>query len=264
MKILAVLVPMALMSLPVMADDLVLKDGKKIEWKTLVDSGDIYEIVTPSGTKLTVKKTDVDRLSQKPLETPLTGASITFEKKRKLETIDLLTKINPKSGLGGTWKTAAGALTGTAGPLDFSRIPTSFSPSEEYDLYATVEKKDTGGETFIGLTGGGKQFIFYLDGKGGTWAGLMVVGGDTLNISNQLGVVGKTFEKGTPRKLHIMVRKNAFVVQVDGKDVFTWEPDWQKLSMHQDMAVVEKNVVFFGVRAGVFQFSQICVIQPTK
>jgi hypothetical protein len=40
----------------VSADELVLKDGKKIEWKTITDEGDTYEVTTPQGTKITVKK----------------------------------------------------------------------------------------------------------------------------------------------------------------------------------------------------------------
>jgi hypothetical protein len=59
-----------------------------------------------------------------------------------------------------------------------------------------------------------------------------------------------------------MVRKNAIVVRLDGKDFYTWEADWSKVSVNPDQAVQEKNVLFVGVR-GSWQYSQM-ILQYQK
>src|SRR5437016_7617002 len=96
------------------ADEIQTKDGKKIEFKLLADEGDFWELTTPQGTKVTVKKADFDKFIPSGVkDVPLTGASFTFDKKRKLETVDLLAKVDPKKdGITGTWKAVGGGLNG--------------------------------------------------------------------------------------------------------------------------------------------------------
>jgi hypothetical protein len=241
-----------LLTLPVWADELILKDGKKIEWKTLSDEGDSYEITTPQGTKITVKKDDVESFTKKKTEGPLTGAQFTFDKKRKLTTVDLFTKIDLKKDVvAGDWKFAGGVLTGTTngGP---SKLQTTFTPPEEYDLTLVIEQKDVaGGAIFVGLIGGGKQFTF---GFGGDWSGLEAYGGQKMQDSG-IGIPGRFFQKA-PRTVTFMVRKEAFIVQADGKDYFTWKADWSKLSVIPFHAVQSQNTIFLVVsRSEVAQLS---------
>src|SRR2546427_2270047 len=93
---------------PGLADEIQTKDGKKIEFKALTDEGDYWELTTPQGTKVTVKKADFDKLIPSGVkEAPLTGASFTFDKKRKLTMSDILSKIDlKKDELVPTWKMA--------------------------------------------------------------------------------------------------------------------------------------------------------------
>jgi hypothetical protein len=235
------------------ADELILKDGKKIEWKTLSDEGDSYEVTTPQGTKITVKKDDVDRLAKSRLPEVLTGATFTFDKKRKLNTVDLLSRIDLKKDIvNGDWKLAAGALVGTTngGP---SKLQTTFTPPEEYDLTMIVEQKDiAGGGLYIGLIGGGKQFTF---GLGDSFSGLEAFNGQKLQDSG-IAIPGRFFSKGAARTVTFMVRKEVLIVQVDGKDYFPWKADWSKLSVVPFHAVQSQNTLFLVVsRSEVAQLS---------
>src|SRR5258708_23222760 len=82
------------------ADELILKDGKNISWKSMTDDGATLTVVTTDGKKLTIRKEEVDKIVIQPSKdtppTVLTGASITFDKKKKLEIVDLLAMIDPK------------------------------------------------------------------------------------------------------------------------------------------------------------------------
>ena len=51
-----------LIALPIGADELVLKDGKRVEWTSLKDLGESFEVESKGGVKLEVKKSDVARI----------------------------------------------------------------------------------------------------------------------------------------------------------------------------------------------------------
>ena len=252
------------LALPAMADELILKDGKKIEWKLLSDEGDTYEVSTPQGTKVTVKKDDVERLAKSRLPEVLTGATFTFDKKRKLETVDLFTKIDPKKDVvGGSWKFVGSSLVGTRTGADNAKLQIGFTPQEEYDLMMTIERKETLGDApgiMIGLIGGGKQFGFFLDRAGGLNGPTLIDGQNNLN--NGLGIPGKFFEKGKPRTIVFMVRKEALIVMVDGKDYFSWKADWNKVSVEAFFAVQSKNTLFLAIESATFQIQKAVVTTP--
>jgi hypothetical protein len=233
------------LSAPSMADELQTKDGKKVEFKLLSDEGDFWELTTPQGTKVTVKKADFDKLIPSGLkEAPLTGASFAFDKKRKLGSLDLLSRIDVKRDtVTPDWKLAGGALTGsqTGSP---TKLQTTFTPPEEYDLTLVVEQKDvaTGG-LFIGLIGGGKQFLF---GLGDSFSGIDNLNGQTMADSG-IGIAGRIFASKAPRTINFMVRKDVLIVQADGKDHFAWKADWNKVSVRASLAVQSQNTLFFTI-----------------
>jgi hypothetical protein len=233
---------------PCSADELILKDGKKIEWKALSDEGDIYEVTTPQGTKVTVKKADVESLAIKKVPEVLTGATLSFDKKRKLSVVDLLAKIDLKRDtVTPDWKLAAGILVGTqnGGP---TKLQTTFTPPEEYDLTMVIEQKDSaGGAFFVGLIGGGRQFTF---GLGDEFSGLEKYEGKKLSDTG-IAMPGKFFAKG-PRTVTFMVRKEAFAVVADGKDFFNWKADWSKVSLEPFHAVQSQNTLFLTVSRSAF------------
>ena len=42
---------------------------------------------------------------------------------------------------------------------------------------------------------------------------------------------GHVFTKGMAKTFVFMVRKEAFIVQLDGKDWFTWKADWSQVRL---------------------------------
>src|SRR5882672_11299097 len=132
-------IALLLLAVPGWADEIQTKDGKKFEFKLLADEGDFWELTTPQGTKVTVKKADFDKLIPSGVkEVPLTGAQFTFDKKRKLSTMDLLSRVDSKrDGITGTWKQAGGAIIGAGGMNLVAKLTSAYTPPEEYDL--TIE-----------------------------------------------------------------------------------------------------------------------------
>lgn len=225
------------------ADELKLKSGKSIEWTDLHDGGDVYEITTPQGTKITVRKDEVESLvPKKPIEV-LTGATISFDKKKKLETIDLLATVDiRRDTVSGPWKKNGRSLSGGPGAAEsvnkfqfagFTSIP------EDYDLTAVVEKKDATNGIWFGLIGGGRQFLVGFDSLKCSASGIVCKGEN--NVKEGRIVPGHFFISKGPRTLRFMVRKDALVVQVDGKDFIAWRADWNLIDFADMWAVPSKN-----------------------
>src|SRR5882724_790673 len=109
-----------LLVLPVSADDLVMKDGKTIEWTSLKDLGESYEVETKAGVKMEVKKSEISKIDFRSrnsdtsnaakADAALTGATFSFDKSIKLTQFDLIKGIDPKAAASGEWKVAAGVL----------------------------------------------------------------------------------------------------------------------------------------------------------
>jgi hypothetical protein len=251
-----------MISLPALADEIQTKDGKKIEFKTITDGGDVLEVTTPQGTQVTVKKADFDRLILSGAkETPLTGAAFSFDKKRKLETVDLFTKIDPKKdALSGAWRFAGGALVG---PGQIGKLQTSHTPPEEYDLTLTVERKEGNGDLGVGMIGGGRQFSFHFDWGNSPMTGFSRVNGQSF-IGHGMLISGRFFEPRKPRTITFMVRKEVFIVQADGKDFFTWRADWPKVEVDNYWTVNNKGVLFLTGGDGTFTITKMTLAAPKQ
>lgn len=236
---------------PLYADELLLKDGKKIEWISMKDAGDVIEIETKQGTKISVAKKDIDRVVFATPQAPLTGATFTFDKKRKLESVDLLTKIDPKKALNGEARLGGGTLTisGTL-PMNHTKFPTSFTPPEEYDLIIVAERKAGLDDFIVGLVGGGKQFNFHIDFDKSS---LMAANGSDTKKAT-------VFEKGA-HTLKFMVRREGLVLQVNGQDFYTVQ-GWEKVSLNPLLAVPDKSVIFLGCLNSGFQVSKFVITYP--
>lgn len=241
-----------LVTMPALADDLVLKDGKRIPWKTLSDDGESYAVETKDGQHMTVKKSDVDRVSitraDAPVAAPLTGASFAFDQKRTL-TVDLL----PKADVRGSdaWKSAGRGLVGTATWPARQVVTFDVDVPEEYDLSAVVERADAGNKDFaVGIVAAGAQCAFHFDSWDGTASCLALVGG-----AESEKAPGGVFPRGKARALKVMVRKDGLVVQLDGKDFWKGRLDWKQASTHSAVMVREKSRLFLVAAGGSWKVS---------
>lgn len=241
----AVLVLCPLTSL---ADEIILKNGQVIEWKTLIDKGDTLEAEDQSGAKTIVKKEEVSKivtLSAKGGAAPLTGAAFTFDRKIKLSTVNLLATTNPKQdAIVGDWTVGGAGLIGSFSQGGHAKIQFDYAIPDEYDLTMMVERKDGKDDFIVGLVGGGgKQFTIHFDSWGANWAGIAMINGNGPNSSG-LGVQQKIMNLGKERSLKFMIRRDGVVVQLDGKDFITWKADWNSISLHPTLVVPKKNALF--------------------
>lgn len=246
------------------ADTFVLKDGKQVEGVIVKDLGDAYEIENEKGSRQTLKKADVERILPvaKEVAAPLTGASFTFDKKRKLDAVDLLPTIDLKRDVvSGTWKFSGKALT--VGDSGHAKLQVTYAPPEEYDLEMVLARKEGADDFFVGLVGGGRLFTFHLDAFRGAWSGPQLVDGTPGGADSALGVPGKrAFPNATARTALFMVRKDGLCVRLDNKDYFVWKGEWTRLSLHPVFIVPNKNALFLGAFASAWSISSIRVTTP--
>jgi hypothetical protein len=231
MKTLALI---AVISLPCFADDVLLKDGRRVEFKTLEDAGATYTITTPEGVRIVVKRTEVEGFAKTEPATPLTGASVSFDKKSKTDNVDLLKKVEDRDFLAGVWKFAPdGSLQSTmaATGTENAFCQIRYTPtSDEYDLTLVIERTD--GEDNVGVAfpvPGGHQCQFFFDVEKGKYSAILTPGGPEGHLKASTPVPGRQFVQKKPRTVIFMVRKTGLVVKLDGKDVTTFRTDWTKI-----------------------------------
>lgn len=262
----SVFLALILATLPCFADEIVLKDGRRITWKSVIDEGDSYTVETRDGKRLTLKKLEVYRFeAAAPVDPlPLTGATFAFDRKGKLETLDLLGNVNLRRDIvAGTWKAPGGRLhgTGVGGENGRIQIPHTSIP-EEYDLTLAIERKAGVDNIGIGLIGGGNQFMYYfdVDPAFGVFSGILVPAGAAHR--RVIEKAGEVFPIGKLKTVVFMIRKEAFIVQVDGKDFAAWKPDWGTLSILPQCAVQRKDVLSISIQKSEFEIHRMTLTNP--
>lgn len=244
------------------ADTLLLKDGRKLEWSSMTDHGDSLEVQLVSGAKVNIKKDDVDRVSfVSKVPSLLTGASITFDKKRKLEVFDALAKTDVTKVSGGGASLRRGVLTVNPTPMAQTKIPLNFTPPAEYDLSMVVERVSPSGEFSIGVVAGGKQVAISFDAYRGTVSGVMWYDQKGL-IDNPDAYKRPIFGK-QPRAITVMVRNEGFVARVDNQDIVAIPvQNFSRLTEHPNMGILDKSTLFVSCMDGTFNVSQVTVSTP--
>lgn len=240
------LAAMLLLALPCFADDLVLKDGRRIAWKTLTDDGEGYTVETKEGKKLTFKKSEIERVAmgEEPATKPLTGASFTLNPK-KTATVDLLPKAKTET-TNGAWKSTPGVIESVGENPARVSVPFEFEVPEEYDLSLSIERGKTGNLGFdVGIIQGDSIGTFNFDS-------FYSAASCFAQISGQFGprIDGQVFKPGKARIVRIAVRKDAVLVQVDGKDFWKSRLDWKTVTLHGDIPCSDKKKLFLTAAGG--------------
>ncbi len=252
MKTLAlVLVP--LLAIPCFADDIVLKSGQRVEFKSVEDTGDTYTVVTPEGGRMVFKRADVEGFAKTEPAIALTGATMSFDKKAKTDTVDLLKKISTdRDVLNGSWKFVGGVVVGAAGPDGSARLQIPYAPgADEYNLTVILER--TEGDDNVGLgfqtpAGGG---MVHLDTDRGAYTGLLSPEGEG-GHRKVASAPGKQLAPGKSRTVVLMVRKSGLVVQIDGKDLFSAKVDWTRVAILPGCGPNVKDAfVLFALKSGI-------------
>lgn len=240
------------------ADTLILKDGRKIEWISIRDLGDSYEVETPDKKKVSIKRADVDRFIQGQPVSSLTGATMTYERPKNVAAVNLLGQIQPKrDAINGDWRLAAGGLSiSPAASAVAYRIAVPVAPPEEYDVEATIEMKEGEGEVIIGLVAGGHQFGIVFE----SLTGVSLVDGQP-HYSNPTAVPGRVFAAKKPRTIVCAIRKTGLAVYVDNTRHLVWEGDWKNVTIGAGYRPPAQNHLFLSV-ANAPHFVSKLVLYP--
>lgn len=249
-----------LLSLPCRGDEVVLRDGKRLPWKTLTIDGESYVVEAEDGKRLTLKKSDIERIeiSRGPTIAPLTGANFVMDK--KAVTVDLL----PKAELGSSqgWKQMGRALVGSATWPTRSVLTFDYELPEEYDLSLSVERVGTGTKDFaVGVVGKGGVCAYHFDAWDASKSVLALIAGQEGEA-----VGGRVFQPNKSRLIKILVRKAAVAVHVDGKEFWKGSIDWKSVSTHPAVTVREKKKPFVVAAGGTWNvsFASVTSIVTTK
>jgi len=234
------------------ADSLVLKDGRTVEWKTLTDQGDAYDVVTQKGERLSVKKADVERFSVDPPAPALTGASFTFDKKAKMETVDLLRAFNQRNVVSGVWSCDGRRLVAPA--AQHARMSFPVAAPEEYDVIMTVQRDSGDGAFYVFLPVGERRAMVYVDGTGQVERG---VNGVPATVARE-----KCFRDAKQHQLTYHVRKNRLVMTFDGKVAVDWrDADYSAATVPEKIDTTSKGLVVGDYETG-FSITKLSVSYP--
>jgi hypothetical protein len=250
------------------ADEIILKDGKVIAWTSITSKEDSYEIVTVGGGSLTVKKDQIAKIVAGPAkpEAPLTGASFTFKKTRP---INLLQLIDVKTdGMSEGWTMTGGALVANGNYMRMTKLQISKMKDipQDYDLTVTVERPDDRTTDFTIVLPGftGKPFGVSFDANVGLASGIMAIEGKGA-ADGPAKVAGVFLKKGASKTITIMVRQEAVIVMVDGKDFLAWKAEWDKISLPAANALGDEKAIGFMLHHyGSYKISRIVLTTGPK
>lgn len=179
---------------------------------------------------------------------------------KKSQGIDLLKDLDTKKGLiQGIFKLERGVLSveGTGNPPR-ALLETEFVLPDEYDVTVVLERTGAALSNFnLGLVGGGRPFILFLDAYGGNLSGPFVVD-DPKN--GGVGTKERLLETGKPRTVTVKVRKNALIIQADDKDFFTWKADWSRVAFF-DPQPKNPKVLCLGLSSTTYRVHRLTFVK---
>lgn len=229
---------------PCAADEIRLKDGRSVEWRSLSDNGDSYDVETAGGARITVAKADiVDIVRVVKSSVPLSGATYTLDGKTK--TLDCLKIMDVGRFEGfGVWKISDGRLSFDAVVENPSMLPIPMSAPEEFDLFCVVERKAGISPFVVGLVGGGKQFLLVVDGDKCSKTGLSDISGKGFS-DNETSSRGHRLPTERRVALACAIRKDRVVVTADKKEIVNWKADWGKVTLPASYALADGKARVF-------------------
>ncbi len=257
---------LALLCLPCRADEILLKDGRRIPWKSVAEDGDGYVVETKDDQKIKLKKSEVDRFvvtrdpgakKDEPAAGPaLTGATFTTMDPKKSLTVDLIQKASTAGQE--AWKVVGGkTMTGSAVWPKRAVVLFDHELPDEYDLLVVAERVGKGNKDFdIGIVAGGSTCALHLDCYDGTVTCLALLGGGEGEHVNMT-----VFPPNKPRTVRLQVRKEALAVQLDGKEIWKGKVDWATASLHPQVQPAQRGKPFLVAAGGDWRVHAFTVTQ---
>jgi len=248
--------------------EIVLKDGQRIQWASLADAGDSITVEDKTGVRTKIKKDQIARMSPVTEEKPvaLTGATFSFKKKTKA--FNLMATVNPKADtFVGSWTLSGGILSNTGDGSGARLMMTPPVNDEEYDLELVAERTD--GNEYLGtvLVGGGRQFLFVIDSNKAAMSGIWLLDGQGADKAKGDAVkLGAFLPKKQPTVITFMVRKSGLVVKMGGRDFYALPiDDWKRLSLADYHNIPKEKALGFVVGPySAFRIHRITMTIPQE
>ncbi|MBI3855794.1 MAG: protein kinase [Planctomycetes bacterium] len=168
-------------------------------------------------------------------------------------TIDLLALVDPaKDAVEGQWRFDEKVLVASAG--DHVRLMLPYLPPDEYDLRIVMERRDGNDGVVFGLARGTNQWTVYVDKlpTEGYQSGTELV--DTQMLT---ALRGPQLTTGQPATFDFKVRRSGFTVVKDGKTLYTWQGNTNRLGNYQRWAVPNPRALFIGEWWNQVRYSEI-------
>lgn len=170
--------------------------------------------------------------------------------------VDLSNKIDLKRDiLRGTWNVSNGTIT-TPGS-DFAQLLISRNAPHEFELRFKARRKGLRGSSSLtlGLWGGDRPFMAFLDYGDKHLTGLSRVDGKKLGDSPSTKANPQLFKEGVQAEVVCRVQKSGIRIIIDGKTVIDWS-DYSRLSYPPHWKTLEENQISLGADCP-FEISEI-------
>ncbi|GIW79284.1 MAG: hypothetical protein KatS3mg105_1091 [Gemmatales bacterium] len=160
--------------------------------------------------------------------------------------VDLLANVHLEAaGVVGEWQFFDGKLVSPA-TNQRNRLPLPVKPPAEYDVTVELSRQQAGKAFVLGLKGT-RQFCVLLDDGDKSASGLSLVDGKPLMLSTASVIpVDKVVQ------ITCQVRKQQIRLIADGKPVFEWKGDLDRLSLPSDWETPSRNTLFVGCENASF------------
>ncbi len=164
--------------------------------------------------------------------------------------IDLLKLIDPRRDAAvGRWTRTGQAIDSPSIPYACLQVP--YDPPARYELDADIERlKDEKGSANLGLVVDGHPTVIIIDYRGTTWMTLA----DAPSSANSTTSHGAILPVGRRVAIKVVVRPRSVRLLADGKQIFDWHGDPQKLLLIADWAVPDRRKLFIGAFSNYFRY----------
>jgi hypothetical protein len=160
--------------------------------------------------------------------------------------LDLLRRIVPADHvLTGTWAREGSALVDHAGD-SFDKLEIPYEPAEEFDLVLEVRRVFGPHAFVVGLATPKAQVTVTFDGWDGSTSGIDLLDRASGN-ANESSVKGRVWiPGGGPTRILCQVRRGALRVEVNGERMIDWQGNFDRFSMHPNVAIRNTRGLFLG------------------
>jgi len=175
--------------------------------------------------------------------------------------IDLFPLIDiKKNTITGPWQTRSRELYINAPPNTAARLEIAYRPPEEYDFKVVFTRASGNGDVNAALVGGGRQFLWMMNGYGGHLCGFEILKGNRLNSPNNASRVLYPLENGKRYTLIAKVRKDRVEIWFNEKQLGSLKNGYKDLSVPEWWKFRDESTLGLGVWSSAVIFHTVEIV----